>query len=1101
MCTMAGRRYHTFLSHNGDDKPAVEELAHRLRGEGIEPWLDTWNLIPGDPWQEAIEEAIAECDTCAVFVGPGGIGPWQHEEMRDAIDRCVADAGRRFRVIPVLLPGAERGDRSLLPRFLVRATWVEFRRSLDDEDALHRLKCGIRGIAPGPGRNGAIDVGVCPYQGLKAFDRDQARFFFGREGLTGWLVDALRQRPGAVEQSRFLAILGPSGSGKSSLARAGLLPAIERGDIDSSSEWPIVVLRPGPRPVESLAVALAANPAFRDHLPAVDEVEAKLDGDERALHLSLRVALHEEPEDRRVVLLVDQFEEVFTLCEKEELRRAFIANLLYASSVTGGRTIVVLTMRTDFYSRCAAYTDLAAALSAHQELVGPMNDEELRNAIEQPAFLTGCELEPGLTDALVNDVEGQAGALPLLEHTLLELWEGRVGRKMSFDRYREIGGIKGALERKAEEIFATFDPEEQDACRRLFLRLTQPGEGTEDTKRKVPRRELLPARGDPARLDSLLLRLAAADSRLITTEGEAEAGYVEVAHEALIREWSRLRQWIEAERGDLKIHRQLTAAADEWRKNGRDRSDLYRGRRLEELEDWAQGHAKDESELEREFRQASVRKRAGVTWAKRSTVILLAAALVGVTLWAVSSYRARAEEKRRGADLGLLVHLENEVRDLRRWPPPSVLRAVAHRAGGRVAEVLDDPFFAAKQWRRSAALLVDQAAEYTRAFDDLVKRKQFQVERNGVKTHQFESAEDQAEYERLRELVLGIAALQIDPPGRFTLGKVPPRFERLRWAAVVLKEFVASERLWRNAIEVIRTSPKYRGLEIPPQVGMIPMRSPNAESGLYEFRQLLPPHSFSRSDKTQVDEAVEVPPPLPVSGTGNDDLTGAQQQIRNDEIVLVLLPGGEFSMGSPESEDDRETNEKRHEVTLSPFFIAKHEVTQEQWFRVHGTESSFHKGPHLPVDTVSWDDCQEFCARAVLQLPSEAQWEYACRAGTLTRYSSGESEARLAKVARYKENSGGEPHGVGGKLANRFGLHDMHGNVWEWCEDGWDADFYSKPEASEKDPLCRPGSVYRVLRGGGWFSDARRCRSSFRSALRALVRNNTVGFRPARSLR
>ena len=167
-----------FLSHSSDDKSAVEELARRLAEEGIQGWLDKWNLIPGDPWQPAIEKALAESETCAVFVGPSGIGPWQNEEMRAAIDKRVRDSGRRFRVIPVLLPGAERAERSSLPTFLVATTWVEFRASLDDADAFHRLVCGIRGLEPGPGPGQAFYEGQCPYRGLRVFDvNDECRLF------------------------------------------------------------------------------------------------------------------------------------------------------------------------------------------------------------------------------------------------------------------------------------------------------------------------------------------------------------------------------------------------------------------------------------------------------------------------------------------------------------------------------------------------------------------------------------------------------------------------------------------------------------------------------------------------------------------------------------------------------------------------------------------------------------------------------------------------------------------------------------------------------------------------------------------------------------
>jgi TIR domain len=191
--------FHVFLSHSSADKPAVEELAHRLAKEGVQAWLDKWNLIPGAPWQPAIEKALAESETCAVFVGPSGVGPWQNEEMRAAIDQRVRDSGRRYRVIPVLLPGAERAERSSLPTFLAATTWVEFRDALDDADAFHRLVCGIRGVEPGPGPGQAIYEGQCPYRGLRVFDVGDAAFFFGREALVQWLLNEVR--PAAEAQT------------------------------------------------------------------------------------------------------------------------------------------------------------------------------------------------------------------------------------------------------------------------------------------------------------------------------------------------------------------------------------------------------------------------------------------------------------------------------------------------------------------------------------------------------------------------------------------------------------------------------------------------------------------------------------------------------------------------------------------------------------------------------------------------------------------------------------------------------------------------------------------------------------------------------------
>jgi hypothetical protein len=592
-------QYDVFLSHNSQDKPAVERLAHRLTDEaGLQPFLDKWHLVPGEPWQEALEQALGQSRACAVFIGPRGISPWEHEEMRAAIEQRVAD--RAFRVIPVLLPGAERGERGRLPAFLTRATWVEFREGLDDADALHRLVAGIKGIPPGRGPGEVVYKGVCPYRGLQVFEEEHAPFFFGREAATEWLVDDLRG-------SRFLAVIGPSGSGKSSLVRAGLVPALRRDDLPGSETWPLCVFRPGHRPLESLAVALIQLTSPADDPTAPLQLMDALAADQRQLHLTTRLALADAPADRTIALVVDQFEEIFTLCRDEGQRVAFIDNLLYASAIEGGRALVVLTMRADFYGKCAAYPDLAARVTDHQMLVSPMEEEEeLRQAIERPARLVGLEFEGGLVETLLRDVQAEPGVLPLLQHTLLELWERREGRHLTFAAYREIGGIQGAVAHRAESIYADFDAVQQAITRRVMLRLTQPGEGTEDTRRRAQKGELLPA-GEQAEITEAVIQTLA-DARLVTTARDMATGeeQVDVSHEALIRGWPRLREWIDEDRAGLRIHRRLTEVAQEWERHSHDESYLHRGARLAEAQEWIETHAGDLNPLERAFLEASV---------------------------------------------------------------------------------------------------------------------------------------------------------------------------------------------------------------------------------------------------------------------------------------------------------------------------------------------------------------------------------------------------------------------------------------------------------------------------------------------------------------
>ncbi|MBV8268791.1 MAG: hypothetical protein JO252_20885, partial [Planctomycetaceae bacterium] len=439
---------------------------------------------------------------------------------------------------------------------------------------------------------------------------------------------------------RFLGVLGPSGSGKSSVVLAGLVPSLEAGTIEGSARWPVAILRPGDNPLQSLTGKVV--PLLREEVrpdPSLSKsgeqkellADLRADGEEAATELDRYVGLKfsAEPADRRLLIVVDQCEEVFTYRPQDDQARArferdraaFFANLLHAAAAPGGRVAVVLTMRSDFLSACAPFPQLAAVLSAHQELVGPMTAAELREAIERPAYLVGCEVEAPLTERLLADVKGQSGALPLLQFALTEAWKKREVRRLTLRAYTELGkdakgeprGIEGVLDHRADEIYRNLSPEAQHLCQRLFLRLVQPGEGTEDTKRRVPYRELLPE--DPARaaaVCNLVQTLADRDARLITTGdarlittegGDATEGTVEVAHEALIRGWTQLRQWIEAERAGLRTQRRLTEAAQEWAaaRPEHQADYLYSGARLAVSREWAATHRDELNPIEAAF--------------------------------------------------------------------------------------------------------------------------------------------------------------------------------------------------------------------------------------------------------------------------------------------------------------------------------------------------------------------------------------------------------------------------------------------------------------------------------------------------------------------
>ncbi|MDT4953221.1 MAG: hypothetical protein QOJ02_1359 [Acidobacteriota bacterium] len=609
------QRFDVFLSHNSREKPVVERIAEKLKREGFEPWLDKWCLTPAGDWQDELATGLRASEACAVFIGPSGIGSWEDLEYKLATDRMAKD--RAFRVFLVLLPGLpEPFDTSALPPFLSTRTWIDLRKGIEDTRGFQSLIHGIKGLPLGPERAIEPRNDICPYRGLQAFDEDHSEFFFGRDGDIQRLLEKLKV-------TRFIAVIGSSGSGKSSLVRAGVVPALKKGVLPESDTWTLRVFTPGAHPL----AALAANLLRLYPNEAMTKTLDQLAADERTLHLAASLGLAERPSTERVVWVIDQFEEIFTLCADERERAQFLANLLYAAFIPNGRCAVILTLRADFYHKCAAYPELSARLAEHQFLVSLMGQSNLRQAIEEPAWHVGLEFEQGLVETILDDVENQPGALPLLEHALLELWERRRGTMMTLEAYRESGGVEGAIAKRADTIYVSFDPEQQTIVRRIMLRLTQPGEGTEDTRRRATMSELITREGESQMVEGVVQEMA--NARLLTTNTDEQSGeqIVDVSHEALIRGWPRLRKWIEEDRAGLRILRRLTEAAREWQ-TAKDDSLLYRGARLAQAVEW---HEKNEgalNEMERVFLNQSVAQHKAAERRRRRVIIGLAAGLV-----------------------------------------------------------------------------------------------------------------------------------------------------------------------------------------------------------------------------------------------------------------------------------------------------------------------------------------------------------------------------------------------------------------------------------------------------------------------------------------
>jgi WD40 repeat protein/energy-coupling factor transporter ATP-binding protein EcfA2 len=444
----------------------------------------------------------------------------------------------------------------------------------------------VPGDVDAPARVRAAGATRAPYLGLASFQPTDAELYFGRERLVDDVVRRL------VEQ-RFLAVFGASGSGKSSLLRAGLLPAIQAGRLPGSQDWPTILMTPGEHPFEELAIQLGALQGV-----ATGALRADLEAQPANLDLAVRQALIGRPPLAHILLLVDQFEEVFTLCGDEGERIGFIDALLGAVRSPRGRTRVVLGVRADFYARCGHYPDLVAALRDAQLLVGPMTEGELRAVITQPALRAGLAIEPALVETALHDARDEPGALPLLSHALQETWKRLRGRMLTLADYLAVGGVQGGVAQTAEEVYGRLTSAQQEIARRIFLRLTAIGEGAVDTKRRASLEELR-GDGDAEATGLVLERLAAA--RLVTVGEDS----VEVTHEALIRSWPRLRDWLTKDRERLRLHRQLTQAAREWDALGREPDALYRGVQLAAAKEWTAKRDQELNALERAFLDTS----------------------------------------------------------------------------------------------------------------------------------------------------------------------------------------------------------------------------------------------------------------------------------------------------------------------------------------------------------------------------------------------------------------------------------------------------------------------------------------------------------------
>ena len=486
------------------------------------------------------------------------------------------------------------------------------------------------------------DSGICPYKGLEFFDcnDEDPKYFFGREQLVDELLNHVRT-------TNFLALVGASGNGKSSVLRAGLLHQLKLGRrIAGSDQWRIRITRPESQPMQNLALSFV-----EDDLTDLDRAEAlgRASGllNEGAEGLKRLVQASTAP---RVILVIDQFEEVFTCAKNLEDREQFFECLTGALSESDDKLCLIIAMRADFIGKCFEhqYSGLGQWIQRYMISVLPMRKEELQAAMCKPAEQVGLSIEPSLVTQILNDIQGAPGSLPLLQYTLKALWQERQENQLVLEAYQAVGGINGSLDKRASEIYNRFEAEEQLTVQHIFQQLTQLGEGTDDTRRRVFQTDLVAEPKHPVeRVQKVIKHLSNPDNRLLVTsevvsksEQSARMAIVDVAHEALIRHWKLLRQWIEKNRDLLRRQRQIDTSAVIWREQGKRTGDLLQGLPLVEALNFNKQHSEDFplSESAKGFIQKSLKQRRLNLLKTASWLVIPALIILGVV-----EYRLRED--------------------------------------------------------------------------------------------------------------------------------------------------------------------------------------------------------------------------------------------------------------------------------------------------------------------------------------------------------------------------------------------------------------------------------------------------------------------------
>ena len=1024
-----------------------------------------------------------------------------------------------------------------------------------------------------------------PYVGLRPFDMDESLFFYGRRQQ---IPDLLQK----LNDTRFLAVVGSSGCGKSSLIRAGLIPHLKAGFLVADREqWRIVVMKPGNRPLYHLAESINEivfdTPDPKEHERFYEHIQTT---GIRAVLERLFLFFHET--DANILLLVDQFEEIFRFARTKSHDEAadFVSIMLTLSQTKDLPVYTVLTMRSDFIGDCDTFYKLPEAMNQSQYLVPRMTREQRRQAIEGPAAVRGVNMPEHLVQRLLNDSSNNPDQLPVLQHALMRTWDKWQNAQDSelpeIKHYENIGEIHSALSQHADEVFFALPESQQLTAERLFKALTTQDAEGRGIRRNTPLSDLCNITGASFEtVLSILDQFRAPTCSFLMPLSSVELkpdSEIDISHESLMRVWKRLDDWVDEEAVSAKRYIRLAETAE---LNQKDEADFLTDPELTIAETWHKENKPNEAWASRYhsgfeqsvtfLNQSIAAKEEEKIQARKNArnknifriVIIAMFVLLGLSIFVGVQYRKvsiaweAAEQSRKIAEEALkseaaarqiaenaLKEAEKERQEADRQRIIALeQKQIAETQRNKVKKQLDEILqlkdtlnpLAAKQGRLyvktepgDAKIIIDQikksysdgikldAGTYTiRVTHKDYYEKQFKITIKAGKEKQVPVVKLKPLPGKIRVNVIPFDTnvfLNSMNKGKGKLlfkdlkpGSYHIKLEKEGYAPIEKEitlgpnqETEIDERLIKYARLTVLPKPEDATVKI---MNIRPVYKPgiNLLPGSYDI--FVSKKEFVDFETTiELDEGMEKNMPVELKPIPKKPEKYFTNQFG---MKFVYIKPGTFIMGSPKNEPGRDDDENQHTVKLTRgFYMQTTEITQGQWMAIMGNNPSRFKecGKDCPVENVSWEDVQNFINKlnkkensTGYRLPTEAEWEYTVRAGSTTAFANGEiketgcgEEPNLTVMGWYCGNSDWKTHPVAQKQANVWGLYDMHGNVWEWCEDN-----FTKKLADGVDPLISNDSGLRVARGGCLFNKARYCRSAVRYRFKPVKRSSILGAR------